>query len=350
MPIINPLLPYKHQDLEKEFYQELKNIDKIIHEAATEYPDINISDFSSTAKKNIYYIKEFAPIIPDEALSNHIKFLKDWIIKYNTVSEQYKITTLHELMFGIASITDEIKQLIIESPTDDKLTDTITSILKEKIPIIEESYKTTTKQLQDIINTNKQQIDRLIKESQEAIEKTAEYNKLKTTQTFNRQNNILSEQFDTTRKNYQKERNWYLIFGIGLSIALGVFYLRFFFCQFTPDTPINYHNHLMLIAVCSPIILLTIWIFYQAGRLTRLIDTYTHKANLGYTLKNTIDYLKDTDTSANKEATLATLQALIKSLHESPVKQEKNSRVVQQNLSQITTLLKEIKDLSPSPK
>ena len=305
----------------------------------------------STATKNIRYIQEFIQIIPQQEIKKHIQWIKSWI----TQLEQGKsftlesINLLHGYCLYISNIVDDIKKTIAGN-SDDTFIHQIGLILKEKIPAIENEYHATTELLQDIINTNKQQINSLIKESQEAIEKTAEYNKLKTAQTFNLQNNILSEQFENTRKNYQKERKRYLQFGIGLSIILGVTYLLFFYSQFTPNSPINYHNHLMLIAVCSPIILLTIWIFYQAGRLTRLIDTYTHKANLGYTLKNTIDYLKDTDTSANKEATLATLQALIKSLHESPIKQEKNSRVVQQNLSQITTLLKEIKDLSPSPK
>ena len=76
----------------------------------------------------------------------------------------------------------------------------------------------------------------------------------------------------------------------------------------------------MLMGICSPFIFLIIWLFCQVGRFNHLIEVYTHKANIGFTLKAAIDHIHNIEgDDNNKSTTLTTLHELLNKLYESPI-------------------------------
>lgn len=162
---------------------------------------------------------------------------------------------------------------------------------------------------------------------------------------FNTKANELSKKFDETKSNLQKIRYVYAFFAIVGSVLLGYGYISFYFEQFKSGYVI-YTNHLMLIAVCSPIIFLIIWLYWQLGHYTRLIDIYTFKANLGYTLKSAIDYVLSIEKdSIEKKVALETLKSLLDKLYESPIKDDVSKSAIIKGIGETTKMLKEIKEI-----
>lgn len=179
----------------------------------------------------------------------------------------------------------------------------------------------------------------------EAMEDTQLYSSSLLAKDFIYKNSIWAEKFNKTAKSLQIFRIIYLVFAIVGTLILGYEYVSFYFRQFEKGD-IIYINHLILIAVCSPFIFLLIWMFWQISYYTRLIDTYTFKANLAYTLKTVIDYVLNIEKdSAEKKTTLKTLQNLLDKLYESPIKDDVSRSAIIKGLSEATKMIKEIKSI-----
>ena len=161
---------------------------------------------------------------------------------------------------------------------------------------------------------------------------------------FDYYNGNIAAEFRDEKDSLKSQRFRYILFSILLTLILGGIYLYFFYNQFQNNC-LQYKNHLLLIAVCSPIISLIIWLFWYVSHLTRLIDIYTFKANLARTLITTVEYTLKICDSEKQELATKILQDLIGSLYESPIKENVNKTSISSFLSETTKLLKEIKEL-----
>lgn len=172
-----------------------------------------------------------------------------------------------------------------------------------------------------------------------------DYQNMLLTKNFKYKLHVLAKNFSESKEELLIIRRIYLIFGMILTFSLSLMYIYFFYKQYMGHELV-YANHLMLIVVCSPIIFLVIWLFWQVGRYTRLIDIYTFKANLAYTLKTSTDYVLSIEKdSTEKKVTLETLKSLLDKLYESPIKDDVSKSVIIKGIGETTKMLKEIKEL-----
>lgn len=162
---------------------------------------------------------------------------------------------------------------------------------------------------------------------------------------FDWKNELLADKFKYTCNLLQWIRGICAALAIGGTIWLGYLYVSLYFKQFKSGHVI-YTNHLMLVVSCSPIIFLISWLFWQVGHYTRLIDIYTFKANLSYTLKTAIDYVLSIEKdSTEKKVTLETLKSLLDKLYDSPVKDDVSKSAIIKGIGETTKMLKEIKGI-----
>ena len=147
------------------------------------------------------------------------------------------------------------------------------------------------------------------------------------------------------KEELKKQKTPYQWAAITITVILGLVYIAFFAIQYFCDK-FDYSIHLTLICVCTPIIFLDIWLFCQVGRFNHLIEVYTHKANIGFTLKAATDHIHDIEgDDNNKSTTLTMLHELLHKLYESPITHKDTKSITTKSLSQITELLKEVKEL-----
>lgn len=162
---------------------------------------------------------------------------------------------------------------------------------------------------------------------------------------FDWKNELLADKFKYTCNLLQWIRGICAALAIGGTLWLGYLYVSLYFEQFKSGHVI-YTNHLMLVVSCSPIIFLISWLFWQVGHYTRLIDIYTFKANLSYTLKTAIDYVLSIEKdSTEKKVTLETLKSLLDKLYDSPVKDDVSKSAIIKGIGETTKMLKEIKGI-----
>ena len=162
---------------------------------------------------------------------------------------------------------------------------------------------------------------------------------------FDWKNELLADRFKKTNTLLQWIRGICAFLAIVGTIFLGYWYISFYFEQFKNGHMI-YINHLMLIIACSPIIFLIAWLFWQVGHYTHLIDIYTFKANLGYTIKTAIDYVLSIEKeNAEKKVALETLKNLLDKLYESPIKENASKSAIIKGIGETTKMLKEIKEI-----
>ena len=239
--------------------------------------------------------------------------------------------------------------------------------------VIEEKYKKQIIDLSEELDKSRASVIALEPEIIEvqsnlskAGVKVTRLNDLITEKTFDETTEILSRKFFEKQNELIKERKWYLRPAIAISVMLGLTYITFFIYQFfngETNNPIKYENHLMLITVCSPIIFLTVWMFFQANRLTRLAEIYSYKSSLGCTIKEAIDFVEKTENGSNAEytvvnnskekfnkQTLQILETLLYKLYESPISHKEDKNQTLKSLSEVTALLGEVKGLVDSIK
>lgn len=177
-----------------------------------------------------------------------------------------------------------------------------------------------------------------------SVENSTLLNKSSYERGFINKSEELAKRFDETRRRKRNARRWYLSFSIIFTMILAGTYIFFFYLQYQ-NKNIIYTNHLMLIAVCSPVIFMTVWLYWQVGRYARLEDLYTHKANLAYTLKTSVNYALSIEDNTEKEYTLSILKNLLDKLYESPVKDNVSKSAIIKGIGETTKMLKEIKGI-----
>ena len=185
----------------------------------------------------------------------------------------------------------------------------------------------------------------LAKASHDAIEDTGLYRESLISNKFEHNNNILASRFGKTKENLSSSRAYYMVFAILLVLILGSGYVYFFFLQYKTSF-IEYKNHIMLIISCSPFIFLAGWLFWKIGHYTKLIDAYTFKENIGYTLKTATDYIMNIEQKEkNMEMTLSKLNSLLEKLYEHPVNEGSINSTATKTINGLTKITKELKDI-----
>ena len=292
----------------------------------------------TSAKSKLDEIETY--LLQNDALSVNQQLVED--IEYLLLSDFDKSKDIRLILSAIKNIYNTYISTIAKSKIDSRIHE------------LESKYQGTITNLSNELEKTKKEILELepqtkaVKEDlQNAGIKVVNLNKLITDKTFEEQTEILSKKFHQKHLQLKKEIKWFLHPAITLTLTLVFTYIGFFLYQFLNKDvigEIKYENHLMLIGVCSPIIFLTIWLFYQVARLTKLSELYSYKSNLGFTLKEAINFVQQTE-GESKERTLNTLDHLLIMLYETPVKDNKNVA-----LKEIASLLKEVKELVESIK
>ena len=219
---------------------------------------------------------------------------------------------------------------------DDTAIDNINDTIKKYLKVVETNKGNSEHQQ----NTNKSKESNTV-EAAAAVE----YSNDVFSSRFDHNNEILANEFRNATLMLERQRSRFIFWGTFLTLALGVGYLLFFYLQFQKGN-LNYRNHLLLIAVCSPIISLIVWMFWYVSHLTHLIDIYTFKGNLAKTLQTTIEYtLNVCDSENNKDVAAKLLQDLIGNLYDPPIKDTVKKNTAVSLLSETTQLLKEIKGI-----
>jgi len=318
-------------------------------------------------KRIIYYLNEIIFFIDkSEPLSVDILLLDDI---------QKRLYPSIEIIDKAVAVTDENFSTTfktIKSLYDDYILIFSDFRLKYNIDLIDEKYKANIVNLSEELERSREsvialepEINKVQTNLSDAGIKVSRLNDLITEKTFDETTEILSKKFFEKHNELKKERKAYLRPAIILSLILGLSYLFFYiyqFCNNSIESPIKYENHLMLIAVCSPIIFLTIWMFFQANRLTRLAELYSYKSNLGCTIKEAVDYVQKIENDGNGEfivinngekfnkETLRILENLLYKLYEPPINHKEDKNQTLRSLSEVTALLGEVKGLVDSVK
>lgn len=240
-----------------------------------------------------------------------------------------------------------ISYLVVDLNSIESLINKASQSLGIRINSIENQFNKQMKEALELMPKVKEKLNTIDEEANKLIEKKAEIQEQLQTQSFNLQNKILSAVFDKKREELIKERKYYLYPAVFTSFILGCGYIIFFICQFSKDS-FNYFNHLMLIGVCSPFIFLAVWLFYQAARVTRLSEIYAYKATLGFTIEDAIAQINKYDDT--KENSSKVLNELLMRLYEVPVNHKDEKNIVVQNITELTDLMKEIRNLIDSLK
>ena len=321
-----------------------------------------------------------------------LPFLKSRSINEQIIFIGFLGNYIDKIIHNNANDTISDQNFISNSEIDQMIKERINTILNEQKTQITSTLNSNIRELEDTITSTKEKINDLKSSYEEAKQVTNNHIEIETKNTFNYQNKILSEQFDKKRIDLEKQKKPYQSWAITLTILLWVIYGSFFItnhkvtitdttknfyiskidtCKteekginiYKIDTNkissnsinttntgnilnFNYFDHLMLMGICSPFIFLIIWLFCQVGRFNHLIEVYTHKANIGFTLKAAIDHIHNIEgDDNNKSTTLTTLHELLNKLYESPISTKDNESITTKSLSQITELLKEVKEL-----
>ena len=292
-----------------------------------------------------------------------VKLIEDNVLKWHAAlqfenSQKYS-KNISATLNDIISFSDNplfslqpsqfVTQRDIEKYFDARLKEDILQsvkiILQNQETQLSATLNSNIRTLEDIIASTKEKINTLQTSYIEAKKTTDDYNELETQKIFYLQSKILSEKFNEKKDELKKQKIPYQYVAFSLTGILGILYLAFFFTQYTSND-FNYINHITLICVCTPIIFLDIWLFYQIGRFNHLIEIYTHKANIGFTIKAAIDHIHDIEgDDNNKSTTLTTLHELLNKLYESPISPKDKKSITTKSLSQVTELLKETKEL-----
>lgn len=234
--------------------------------------------------------------------------------------------------------------------------------IESKINELEKKYKFTIEELSDNLTNTRKYITHLTPEAKRVEEqlnslkiKTKSIERAINERTFEENTEILSKKFFEKRNDIEIKIKFYNIPAIFLTFILGLLYIGFFLYQLSLNTnctqiTINPINHLMLIASCSPIIFLIIWLFYQGSRLTNLAENYSFKSNLGYTLKEAVNFTYDIENRDKSEETLILLKELITKLYEIPFNSKIKKSIMNTDIAELTSMIKEVKSVVESIK
>lgn len=269
----------------------------------------------------------------------------------------------------ISTLADEIKEILNSMSTSDETKDydlqissaiENTEYIKENISYtprtLLKSYESEMRTIKDSLKRKNSNTDsdkilyRLnrIKNNlvlfKDSVENSALLNERSYERGFINKSEELAKRFDETRVRKRNARRWYLFFSIIFTMILAGTYIFFFYLQYQ-NKNIIYTNHLMLIAVCSPVIFMTVWLYWQVGRYARLEDLYTHKANLAYTLKTSVNYSLSIEDNTEKECTLSILKNLLNKLYESPIRDDVSKSAIIKGIGETSKMLREIKEI-----
>lgn len=234
--------------------------------------------------------------------------------------------------------------------------------IESKINELEKKYQSKINDLSNELNKSRRFITHLTPEAKRVEEqlnslkiKTKRIERAINERTFEENTEILSKKFFEKRNEIKNRINYYNFPAILLTMLLGIMYIGFFIYQLHLNTDctkitINPINHLMLIASCSPIIFLIIWLFYQGSRLTNLAENYSFKSNLGYTLKEAVNFTHDIENRDKSEETLILLKELITKLYEIPFNNKVKKNIMNTDITELTNIIKEVKSVVDSIK
>ena len=302
---------------------------------AKEIVSKSVINNSLLKNKLLLWINSLSAENPQKYSSKTIQVLDD-IISFHKKSQS-----------SISSqfLTQRDIEILIDTKLESNIQQTVQTILQDQKTQLSSALNNSVRELEDTIKSAKEKINELQNGYIEAKKSTEYYNQLETKKIFYLQSEILSEKFNEKRNELKKQKIPYQWTAFLLTGILGILYILFFFIQHTGNN-FDYINHITLICVCTPIIFFDIWLFYQVGRFNHLIEIYTHKANIGFTLKAATDHIHDIEgDDNNKSTTLTTLHELLNKLYESPISTKDHKSITTKSLSQITELLKEVKEL-----